>query len=650
MKSYKVLIIDDDPNILNSTHIFLTEEGFNVSKAESGEKAVDMLRKGTYDLIITDLIMGQIDGIDVLKAAKKINPDTRVIILTGFKEMSLTIESIRNKADDYLLKPCEPDDLLYRMGNCFKELELIRKNRRTEQALIESEKRYRNLVESTHDQIWSIDIAGKHTFANKAITEILGYEVHEVIDEPVISFVHPDDKKNIKKLFINSIETKCGWNNVVNRWIHKDGSFRFIESSATPMIDSEGNLMGFSGVDRDITDRKRMEAEILQSKKLESISILSGGIAHHFNNIFGIILGNSELAMEEIPESFSGYSYVKNIKTASMRAAEIIKHLICFCQKNDPIINPNKVSLMIKESLDFIRTIIPSTVEIRHSINVTKDTILADPLQINQIMMNLCVNASPAMESDGGLIEVTVDNIYLDSKSINNNSDLKKGHYVQLKVRDTGSGIDPAIIDQIFDPFFTTRDIGKGFGMGLAVVHGIVKEHKGSISVESIIGKGTTFTILFPVYKEKTKINIIETDESDELVLGKERILFIDDIEDITVITKDLLEHLGYHVESTTDPREAINIFVKKPYMFDLVISDMAMPYMTGVTLFEKVKQIRNDIPFIICTGYSELINKEKAKKMGISDYVMKPIDRHNLSKIIRNVLDNKGIIRNDLS
>ena len=643
MKQYKILLTDDDPNLLNTICFFLSEEGFNVIKAENGEKAIELIKKNKFDLIITDLIMGEIDGVDVLKFAKKVNPETRVIILTGVKEMNLTIESIRNKADDYLLKPCEPDDLLYRISSCFKELELIRKNNRTEQALIESEKKYRNLVESTQDQIWSIDIHGKHTFINKAFTDILGYEVNEIIDKPITSLVHPDDKKKIKELFLQSIEKKCGWDNVVNRWVHKDGSFKYIESTSSPVIDTDGNLIGFNGVDRDITDRKKMESEVLQTKKLESMGVLSGGIAHHFNNILGIILGNSELALEEMPKSISSYSYVNNIKIASMRASEIIKQLIYFCQKNEPVMIPRKVSLIVKDSLELLRTIIPSTIEIRNNIKTTKDIILADPLQINQIIMNLCINATPLMEADGGLIEITIDNVSLKESYINNFSDLKSDNYIKLSVRDTGPGINPEIIGKIFDPFFTTKDVGKGFGLGLAIVYGIVKEHNGTIKVDSKLGEGTTFNILFPEYKEEGKIDFVDREKQKEEninIKGKESILFIDDIEDITVITKDLLEHLGYHVESTTDPREAINIFLKKPFMFDLVISDMAMPYMTGITLFKKLKQIRKDIPFIICTGFSELINEEKAKELGISDFVMKPIDRHNLAQIIRNVLD----------
>jgi len=505
-------------------------------------------------------------------------------------------------------------------------------------------KKYRNLVESTHDQIWSIDINGQLTFVNKAITEILGYEVCEIINKPITFLVHPDDKKKIIELFFLSIDKKCGWKNVVNRWIHKDGSLRFIESSATPIIDSNGVLIGFNGVDRDITDRKKMESEALQAKKLESMGVLSGGIAHHFNNILSIILGNSELALEEIPKFSHLYYYVNNIKTASLKASAIIKQLISFCQKNDPIMKPNKASLMIDESIKLLRTIIPGTIEIRYYCKTTKDVILADPQQINQLIMNICVNATPFMEADGGLIEITIDNLLVNKIYSNSYTEFKSGNYVQISVRDTGSGIDPDIIGKIFDPFFSTKEIGKGFGLGLSIVYGIVKEHNGIIKADSKPGEGTIFKIFFPEYKGESKIEIDEQEKQNEKessLKGKENILFIDDLEDITLFTKDLLEHLGYQVKSTTDPREAINIFINKPDMFDLVISDMDMPHMTGITLFEKMRQIRNDIPFILCTGYSELINEETAKKLGISDFVMKPIVIHKFAKIIRNVLDN---------
>jgi CheY-like chemotaxis protein len=249
--------------------------------------------------------------------------------------------------------------------------------------------------------------------------------------------------------------------------------------------------------------------------------------------------------------------------------------------------------------------------------------------------MNLCLNSSDAIENTVGLIEISAKKVFIDNNAANDHIELKRGNYIQLVVKDSGTGIDPSIIDQIFDPFFTTKDKGNGFGMGLAVVHGIVKYHKGAIRVDSKPGKGAAFTIYFPGIQTVTKE---KSDESDTLLMGNEKILFVDDEEAVVSTMKKALEQLGYNVKTTTNPKDAMNMIRSKPDMFDLIISDMIMPQMTGVMLFEEVRKIRKDIPFIICTGHSELINEYKAKAMGISHYIMKPFSIKKFAESIRNV------------
>jgi len=635
MKPYRILIVDDDPNILNSISTLLIDEDFVVSTVENGEKAVELLKNGNFDLVLTDLVMGKVDGIDVLKVAKEQNSDTRVIILTGFREMNSAIDSLRLKADDFLLKPCESDELLLRMSNCLNQLDLIRKNRKIELELKKSEERYRNLVECTHDLIWSMDLYGNYSFSNKAVIKFLGYEPEEIVNNKIFSKIHPDEMKQIIEMYKKSIKEKCGWKNVVIRWFHKDGSIRLLESTATPVFDSDDQLRGFNGIDRDVTMKKRMEDEMLNTKKLESIGILTKGIAHNFNNILAIILGNTELSLDIVPKWNPVYDNLQIMKNASWRASDLVKQLTTFSRYNDQKLESVNIGEIIDESNGLLRSEIPGTIEIRYDIQITDETILSDPVLLNQILMNLCLNSSDAMENTVGLIEISAKKVFIDNNAANDHIELKRGNYIQLVVKDSGTGIDPSIIDQIFDPFFTTKDIGNGFGMGLAVVHGIVKYHKGAIRVDSKPGKGAAFTIYFPGIQTVTKE---KSDESDTLLMGNEKILFVDDEEAVVSTMKKALERLGYNVKTTTNPKDAMNMIRSKPDMFDLIISDMIMPQMTGVMLFEEVRKIRKDIPFIICTGHSELINEYKAKAMGISHYIMKPFSIKKFAESIRNV------------
>jgi len=364
---------------------------------------------------------------------------------------------------------------------------------------------------------------------------------------------------------------------------------------------------------------------------------LAGGIAHDFNNILYMILGNTELALEDIPEWNPVHESLEEVKAATLRASGIVKHLLNFSRNVEQKLVPIDIITTINSSLKFLRSSIPYTIEIRKNIPITSITIDGDPNQIHQVLINIFSNASQAMET-GGLLELTVQKTDIEKDGVVNNHGIAPGKYVKITVSDTGSGIDPVIMGKIFDPYFTTKEIGKGSGMGLAIVHGIVKSHKGFILVDSEPEKGTTFDIFFPITNEMPEV---ETQTTDELPLGNEKILFVDDEKSIVKMTGKTLQRLGYQVEIKTNPLEAIELFQSKSDQFDLVITDMTMPQMTGVKLKERLKEIRSDIPVIICTGHSSLIDEEKAKEMGITAFVMKPIVKQDIAKTIRKVLDN---------
>jgi signal transduction histidine kinase len=326
------------------------------------------------------------------------------------------------------------------------------------------------------------------------------------VKEKKISSINQKDIENLLALIGNMNWEVEGFKNSFE--ISEDHPFFYIQQSIKLIKEELDDLFA---------DRTRLEGQLQQSQKMESIGTLTGGIAHDFNNIMGIILGNTELALEDVPESSPAYSNLKEIKTASLRAANIVKQLLSFSRKTGNKLKPIHITPVIKDALRFLRSTIPTYIEIDQDFSTTDEIILADPTQINQIVMNLCINASHAMEQTGGNIKVIVEKMILDDHSAKTYPNLEGGNYVKVIVSDTGPGISPKIIDQIFDPYFTTKEIGKGSGMGLAVVHGIVKNHGGAISVESSPGKGTKFTMLFPLVKQEP---VVETPKTKEIPRG----------------------------------------------------------------------------------------------------------------------------------
>lgn len=387
----------------------------------------------------------------------------------------------------------------------------------------------------------------------------------------------------------------------------------------------------------DITERKEMEGQLRQSSKMESIGTLTGGVAHDFNNLLFMITGNTELALEDIPEWNPAHSNLKEIKSASLRAAGIVKQLLNFSRKTDQDLKPMGAVTIIKDALKFLRSTIPSTVELNLNLPDTDIPIIGDPIQINQIIMNLCTNASQAMQDTGGTIKIDVGTAILNKEAAEDYINLSAGNHIKITVIDSGPGIAPDVIDKIFDPYFTTKEFGKGSGMGLAVVHGIVKNHNGAIFVDSAPGEGATFNIFFPVID---KLPEPEIKVQEDVPQGTESILFVDDEESIINLMGLTLERLGYQVEVRLNPVEILELFKAKPDSFDLVITDMTMPQMTGAKLAEKLKEIRADIPVIICTGHSAIIDEEKANQLGIDGFVMKPVLMSKIARAIRDVLD----------
>jgi CheY-like chemotaxis protein len=373
---------------------------------------------------------------------------------------------------------------------------------------------------------------------------------------------------------------------------------------------------------------------------MEAIGTLAGGIAHDFNNILSAIIGYSELALREVSEETKLYSYVQGMRKAGKRARNLVSQILSFSRRSEEERKSIQIAPILKESLKLLRASLPATIEIRQDLGNQLGNIMADPTQIHQVMMNLCTNAAHAMREKGGVLEVSLESVDLDTFFATQHPELVSGKYLKLTVSDTGCGMTMDVMGKIFDPYFTTKEKGVGTGLGLAVIQGIIKSHGGTITVESNPGMGSTFTIFLPVIDDEESLSITST--FTFLPMGTERILYVDDEQELVDIAKEMLESLAYEVVGTTSPVKALELFTANPEKFDLVITDMAMPKMTGVELAKECMGIRPDIAIILCTGFSEAVTEEEAKAMGIRAFLLKPIFKDKLALTITQVLHGK--------
>jgi signal transduction histidine kinase/CheY-like chemotaxis protein/ABC-type amino acid transport substrate-binding protein len=386
-----------------------------------------------------------------------------------------------------------------------------------------------------------------------------------------------------------------------------------------------------------LVERQNMEDQLLQAQKMEAIGTLAGGIAHDFNNILGAIIGYTEISLYDLPEGASARNNMAQVLQAGNRARDLVKQILAFSRKSNTDRQLINLVPITKEVLKLLRASLPSTIAIQSRIAPEIGMILADPTQIHQVLMNLCTNAAHAMEDGGGRLDVEVGQVCLPAAANHQRPEVEPGCYVQLVLRDNGHGIDPAIIDRIFDPYFTTKELDKGTGMGLAVVHGIVTSQKGFIQVHSQINGGTEFEILFPVADNRGRH---ENQFDMPIVRGSERVLFVDDETALAQLGQTMLERLGYEVRACTSSLEALEAFRVDPGRFDILVTDLTMPNMTGIRLARKLRELRHHLPVVVCTGYSEQMTPEHVRTLGFNGLLLKPLVLSDLSQEVRQALD----------
>jgi PAS domain S-box-containing protein len=420
----------------------------------------------------------------------------------------------------------------------------------------------------------------------------------------------------------------------------KDGSLYQVEVTISPVRDKSGSVINYISVQRDVTREMALEDQLRQAQKMEAIGTLAGGIAHDFNNILGIIMGYMELAKRDPPENEKTGQYIKDALNACRRAKDLIRQILSFSRAND---KTERLLLDIRPAVEevvkFFKASLPSTIEIRQNISSRECGVWAHPTQIHQVLTNLCANAAQAMGETGGILEVSLINVDFDPLTVPPHPDTKPGPYVKLSVADTGRGMDSATLERIFDPYFTTKEAGKGTGLGLAVVHGIVKSHDGVITASSEVGKGTVFHVYLPrIDREPATLE----EPEPPIPRGTERILLVDDEEQLVNVWQKALESLGYRVTTKTSCLEALELFRVHPGYFDLVITDYTMPHMNGIDLARQMMRIQPSIPVILCSGLKEGIVGDRTRGAGLRALLMKPLELPETAEIIRKVLDNK--------
>ena len=476
---------------------------------------------------------------------------------------------------------------------------------------------------------------------NDTFTKISGFTRKEAIGRTSLDLGFWRDPENGRERALRAFYKQGYFRNLEMQMRFKDGIEHTMLWSADP-IDFEGQEC-FINVLTDITEHKmiqkekaNLESQLQQAQKMEAIGTLAGGIAHDFNNILGAIIGYTELSLNEAEKDSILYQNLQEVFKASGRAKDLVQQILTFSRQAERERKPVQVKLICKEAIKFLRASLPTSIKIRQKID-SDFLVKADPTQIHQVLMNLCTNAGHAMREKGGVLEVKLTNVKLDEDLSAKFPDLKPGPYIELAVSDTGHGIPAHIIDRIFDPFFTTKENGEGTGMGLSVVHGIVGGCGGEITASSEPSKGATFKIYLPAMKrDNAQAPITE----DSIATGTERILFVDDEKALVDLGKRMLESLGYKVTTRTSSIEALELFKAKADSFDLVITDMTMPNVTGEKLASELIRIKPDVPVILCTGYSAHIDQEQALTMGIRAFIFKPVIKGDMAKTIRRVLN----------
>ncbi len=656
----KTLIVEDRRDDRRLLRYNLEHHGWQVTEAGDGFQALELMTENKPDLIISDALMPRMDGFELLRRMKNdpVLRDIRFIfysaVYTGYNERELA-RSLG--ADAYLIKPLNPNEFWQQLEEAINGVTSAR-SERPGQIAAEQEAflaRYPGIVatklEEKVRELKAIKEKWVKTFAALHDMVILMDQNKKIIQANASAcrfFKTTEDKLRGK-----SCEIFCGKDNpckdcpgdrtiadggdhsaeIYHEHLHK--TFE-ISSSAVP--DEDGKLDYLVYVVTDITERKCLEEELFQAHKMEAMGTLAGGIAHDFNNILTAVLGYSELAKDEAQTKGLTTSYLDEVIKATLRARDMVEQILSFSHKKIGRLQPIAPHLIVEEALKLLRNSMPSSVDIRTRIDCDCGKINGDPTKLHQIIVNLCTNALKALDDERGIIDIHLCRRQLNADDLRAQDGARPGPFVELLVRDNGCGMSKTTRQHMFEPYFTTREVGQGTGLGLSIVYGLARSMGGIVRVHSQPGVGSEFRLLFPVLPAAGERDIPLT--IPDLPMGNEHIMVVDDEKMIAELQKALLEKQGYKVTVLTDSKAALKMFCTDPDAFDLLLTDQTMPEISGHELAAKFLALRPDFPIILCTGYSSIISKKQALEMGIKLYIHKPVQRCDLVRFVRDVLD----------
>jgi PAS domain S-box-containing protein len=646
----RILYVDDEVDNLQSFRALFRKE-FDIRVTESAKEALDMLRREPIDVLVSDQRMPGMTGVELLERAAAEFPEVLRFMLTGFSDFDPLVDAINNgRIQGYFSKPLNPDEIKDRIQKGLENIYLKARNEQLFQELRQSQDFLHAIIENIPDMIYVKDIHKLQFIEfNRAGEKLLGYTREELLGKTDYDLFPKEEAdsytRNDREVLSSCRVLDIPEETIVTR--HKGQ--RVLSTKKVPILDDTGQPQYLLGVSEDITEKvalkqkeKSLEAELRQLHKLQAIGTLAGGIAHDFNNVLGPILGYTEMVMMKLDRTSKNYENLSAVFNAAQRAKDLVRQILTFCRKTELEPKPLQLQPLIKETVKLLRSSLPSTIEILQVVDERCGAVMADSTQMQQVIMNLCTNAYHSMRDRGGVLELTLKQVLVSSADSDRYPGMEAGGYVHLSIRDTGCGMTEEVIERIFEPYFTTKEQGEGTGLGLSVVHGIVTGYGGCIRVSSEIEKGSVFNVYLPLIESSPlleKSRILSPPPG-----GRESILLVDDEQQMVNMMQQMLRQLGYSVTSFTDSLEAFEYFKTHSTDFDLIISDVTMPKITGPALARKLLELNENVKILISTGLGERIPQEKAGNMGIKGMIMKPVNMRDLAAAVRSVLDGKSL------
>ena len=677
----KILVVDDIELNRYMLESLCRGQGYEVSVAANGEEALQIARADPPDLIISDILMPVMDGYSLCREWRndeRLRHIPFVFYTATYTDPKDRVFGLDLGADRYLIKPMDPPEairIIKEMLNTSPEqikvdpqkaqltetpylkqynealirkletkmVQLEKTNQRLEGEMAErrqAEKQLRRLhtaIESAAETIIITDAQGAIEYVNPAFEKSTGHAKDEALGWDIRRLVLPGHGFDFYASILEKLNQALVWQGRLGA-MTKDGQKIDFEGAISPIPDNEKDFSGLVAVFRDVTEQLKLEQQLAQAQKMEAIGTLAGGIAHDFNNILGAIIGHTDLALMGDCVAPRVRDHLNSALRACDRAKNLVEQILTFSRKTERERVILDICSLLKESQKFLRASLPSTVDIRSRMETPVVLVNGDPVQIQQVILNLCTNAAHSMRDTGGILEIALREVEFDEMEARQYPGVLPGKFQMLSISDTGCGMDRETISHIFEPFFTTKNRGEGTGLGLSVAHGIVKAHGGLITAYSEPGRGSTFNIYLPAAEGGSQAS--GAAPIGPLPSGDERVLFVDDEIDLVEIGREILEVLGYKVTAMQSSQEALEHFRRHPFDYDLVISDQTMPRLQGLELAEEMFKIREDIPFIVCTGFSVQISEENARARGIKGLIKKPFLVREVARAIRTVLD----------